>query len=83
MAQGQFTLQAKNGTDSLKSGTVPINFVRKYLSCSGSIGAYGPRTAQVFEGFSGHAEFPGDIKSLKMPTSKFGHFLPPPPFEKI
>ena len=28
------------------------------------------------KGFSGHAEFPGHIKSLKMPTSKFGQFLP-------
>ena len=28
------------------------------------------------KGFSGHAEFPGHIKSLKMPTSKFGQFWP-------
>ena len=42
------------------------------------------------KGFSGHAEFPGHIKSLKMPTSKFGQFwpffailCPLPPFKKI
>ena len=42
------------------------------------------------KGFSGHAEFPGHLKSFKMPTSKFGQFwpfyailCPLPPFEKI
>ena len=46
--KGPFKIQAKNGTDPLKSGTVPINFVRKYPNYSGYIGAYGPRRARVF-----------------------------------
>lgn len=45
--KGPFTQQVKNGTDLLKSDTVPIVFLKKYQCCFWSTDAYGAKTARV------------------------------------